>query len=354
MAIMKKILLSTAFLIYGIASYGQTAEESIVYQFGSDLRNWCLTQNIDYRKDAQKRCVDDCRVVDKIMEDYALIDGLRSKDYVIPNYLNCFQVAMGKGSVNIDIQNVRTISREEQAYFLHGESTIEQEKQRSKEFTTIVCEMAIDGVMEYPNLKDVYYVRKGRILKILPYEEETDPSTGKKKVKVDFSDLVDEHSLEISYGYSNHFPLNVGVSTNFSYFNIGVEYGMNFSDELLDTKKHTNYATSTLERSKYWYLMVTPGVYFRYASIDCGLGNIFAKYNYNYESIYTSYSNSEKKNYFIMKPKVTFHIPIPLNFSSRTEHMYISPHIAYQHVPKCSALNCWEVGIGIRFRFETY
>lgn len=353
MAIMKKVLLLTVLLICGIASFGQTAEESVVLQFGNDLRNWCSTRNINFRKNAQKQCVNDCRVVDKVMEDYARIDGLRSKDYVIPNYLNCFQVAMGKGVININIQNMRTIPRDEQAYSSYGKSTIEQEKQRSEEFATIVCDIAIDGVMEY-NLKDVYYVRKGQILKILPYEEETDPKTGKKKVKVDFSDLADEHSLEVSYGYSSHFPVNIGISTNFSYFNIGVEYGMNFSDELLLTKQHTNYATSTLERGKYWYLMATPGIYFRYASIDCGLGNVFAKYNYNYESVYTSSSNSEKKNYFIMKPKVTFHIPIPLDFSSRTERIYISPHIGYQYVPKYSALNSWEVGIGVRFRFETY
>lgn len=174
------------------------------------------------------------------------------------------------------------------------------------------------------------------------------------KVKVDFSDLVDEHSIEVSYGYSSNFPLNIGVSTNFSYFNIGVEYGMNFSEKLLQTQKHTNFATSTLERGKYWYLMATPGVYLRYASIDCGLGNVFAKYNYNYESVYTSTSNSEKKNYFIMKPKMTFHIPIPFGVAPRDEVLYISPHVGYNYVPKCSALNCWEVGIGVRFRFETY
>ena len=100
--------------------------------------------------------------------------------------------------------------------------------------------------------------------------------------------------------------------------------------------------------------MATPGVYLRYASIDCGLGNVFAKYNYNYESVYTSTSTTENKNYFIMKPKVTFHIPIPLGVSPREEVLYISPHVGYQYVPKCSSLNCLEIGIGVRFRFETY
>ena len=78
------------------------------------------------------------------------------------------------------------------------------------------------------HIKDLYYIKRRKIVKITPYEEVTDPRTGKKKVKVDFSDLVDEHSLEVSYGYSSSFPMNIGISTNFSYFNIGIEYGMNF------------------------------------------------------------------------------------------------------------------------------
>ena len=348
MAIMKKVFLSTVFLICGIASFGQTADESAVHQFGNSLRNWCSTKNINFRISAQKQCVDDCRANDKIMEDYARIYGLNVKDYVIPNYLNCFQEAMGKGTVNINIQNIRTIPREEQAYSSYGKSSIEQEKQRSEKFATIVCDIAINGVMEY-NLKDVYYVRKGRILKILPYEEETDPSTGKKKVKVDFSDLVDEHSLEVSYGYSSNFPMNIGVSTNFSYFNIGLEYGQNFSDEQLLHVKHTNFASSEIA-GKYFYLLATPGVFLRYVTIDCGLGSVFA--TYKYESVYSSYD--EKKYFFMAKPKMTLHIPISFGGSPRNEAVYISPHIGYQYVPKMSKLNCWEVGIGVRIRFETY
>ena len=282
------------------------------------------------------------------MEDFIRKSGVKSD--LVQTYLQEFHNARKKGVVNVSVSNVRIVGKDEQAYSDHyGVSTREQEAQRSEKYTTVACEIVTNGTLTY-QVQDLYYIYQGKVKKITPYE--VDPNTG--KVKVDFSDLVNEHSLEVSYGYSSRFPLNIGVSTNFSYFNIGVEYGMNFSEEMLLTQKHTNYATSTLERGKYWYLMATPGVYLRYASIDCGLGNVFAKYNYNYESVYTSSSNSEKKNYFIMKPKLTLHIPIPLDFSSRTEELYISPHVGYQYVPKCQVLNCWEVGIGVRFRFETY
>lgn len=349
---MKKKLLLVTLLLCVISSFGQTREESVVRQFGDNIHNMCSTQDLIYFDRAQNLCDDACRVKDKIMEDFIRSSGVKSD--LVQTYLQGFHNARKKGIVNINVSNVRIIRNSEQAYSNHyGVSTPEQEAQRSKNFTTVACEININGTLTY-HVQDLYYVRRGHIVKITPYEEVIDQRTGKKKVKVDFSDLVDEHSLEVSYGYSSNFPLNIGISTNFSYFNIGVEYGMNFSEEMLLTQKHTNYATSTLERGKYWYLMATPGVYLRYASIDCGLGNVFAKYNYNYESVYTSSSNSEKRNYFIMKPKLTFHIPIPLDFSSRTEKLYISPHVGYQYVPKCSALNCWEVGIGARFRFETY
>lgn len=349
---MKKKLLSLLLLICWVSSFGQTIDEGVVREFGNNLHNLCSSQDLIYFNRAQNLCDKACRVKDKIMEDFIRKSGVKSD--LVQTYLQEFHNARKKGVVNVSVSNVRIVGKDEQAYSDHyGVSTREQEAQRSKKYTTVACEIVTNGTLTY-QVQDLYYVHKGQIVKITPYEEVIDQRTGKKKVKVDFSDLVDEHSLEVSYGYSSRFPMNIGISTNFSYFNIGVEYGMNFSEELLTTQKHTNFATSTLERGKYWYLMATPGVYLRYASIDCGLGNVFAKYNYNYESVYTSSSNSEKKNYFIMKPKLTFHIPIPLDFSSRTEKLYISPHVGYQYVPKCSALNCWEVGIGVRFRFETY
>ena len=245
--------------------------------------------------------------------------------------------------LNIECSDYKVVDRKD----IEGSTAQETKYAREEDKEYVSCRIQVKGSLSY-DVYDLICMREGKITKVSRFEKRGN------KVKVDFSDLVDEYSFEVSYGYSSHFPLNIGISTNFSYFNIGVEYGMNFSEKPLIIQKHTNYATSTLERGKYWYLMATPGVYLRYASIDCGLGNIFAKYNYNYESVYTSTSNCEKKNYFIMKPKLTFHIPIPIDFSSRAEKLYISPHVGYQYVPKCSALNCWEVGIGVRFRFETY
>lgn len=322
-------------------------------EFGENMKQWTITKDERIRKKIANICDGkkngekiSTRIADDISHALAPRHNYpHDTSYELDSYLNWITNEIELGGFSFDFSDYEVVDRNR----IEGTTTQETKYAREEDKEYVSCRVKVKGKGSLSlDVYDLICMRDGKITLISKFEKVGD------KVKVDFSDLVDEHTLEVSYGYSSNFPLNIGASTNFSFFNLGVEYGMNFSEEQLDFRKHTNFATSTLERGKYWYLMATPGVYLRYASIDCGLGNVFAKYNYNYESVYTSSSNSEKKNYFIMKPKVTFHIPIPFGVSPREEVLYISPHVGYQYVPKCSALNCWEVGIGVRFRFETY
>ena len=322
-------------------------------EFGEYMRQWIITEDDDYEKRIANICDGksngekiSTRIADVVSQALAPRHNYPQKSsYELNSYLSWIENEIERGGFSYDFSDYEIVDRNR----IEGTTTQETKYAREEDKEYVSCRVKVKGKGSLSlDVYDLICMRDGKITLISKFEKVGN------KVKVDFSDLVEEHSIEISYGYSSRFPMNIGISTNFSYFNIGIEYGMNFSDEQIDFKKHTNFATSTLERGKYWYLMATPGVYLRYASIDCGLGNVFAKYNNNYVSVYTSTSNSEKKNYFIMKPKVTFHIPIPFGVSSREEVLYISPHVGYQYVPKCSALNCWEVGIGVRFRFETY
>ncbi len=322
-------------------------------EFGEYMRQWIITEDDDFEKKIANICDGksngekiSTRIADAVSQALAPRHNYPQKSsYELNSYLNWIENEIDRGGFSCDFSDYEIVDRNR----IEGTTTQETKYAREEDKEYVSCRVKVKGNGALSlDVYDLICMRDGKITLISKFEKVGN------KVKVDFSDLVDEHSLEVSYGYSSRFPMNIGISTNFSYFNIGVEYGMNFSDEQIDFKKHTNYATSSLERGKYWYLMATPGVYLRYASVDCGLGNVFAKYNYNYESVYTSSTTSEKKNYFIMKPKVTFHIPIPFGVSPREEVLYISPHVGYQYVPKCSALNCWEVGIGVRFRFETY
>lgn len=359
---MKKQFLIALCCFIPICMGAQNTGETSVKNFGNNLSRWCLENDIDYRNAAAKECAgddgDDCVVYDSLMMEFER-RGNREllKKYRLSRYFSGFQSAISQGSgINVSIKNIRPLTN-----FRFDNTSLGDNKRNS--FYFVSGDVNVSGSMNYIS-RDVFYIRKGsgRISQIapVPYHGGRSESLRRQEdIVINTSDIKDwDHiaegefnSIELSYGYSCNFPLNIGVSTNFSYFNIGVDYGMNFSEEQLDFKKHTNYATSSLERGKYWYLMATPGVYFRWVTVDCSLGNVFAKYIYNYESVYTTSSNSEKENYFAMKPKVTFHIPIPFDFSSRTEKLYISPHVGYMYVPKCSTLNCWEVGIGVRLRF---
>ena len=334
-------LLMIPLAVIKVSAQGLTTAKA----YGENLKQWTLTENFRYRTNVEEICdgKKSTRIADDIAMDLARRNSVpHNVSYQLDSYLNWIEKAMLNG-IKIDFSDYEVVDRNK----IEGTTVQETRYAREADKEYVSCRVRVNGSLSF-DVYDLICMRDGKITKVSRFEKSGN------RVKVDFSDLVDEHSLEVSYGYSSNFPLNIGISTNFSYFNIGVEYGMNFSEEQLDFRKHTNFATSSLERGKYWYLMATPGVYLRYASVDCGLGNVFAKYNYNYESVYTSSTTSEKKNYFIMKPKVTFHIPIPFGVSPREEVLYISPHIGYQYVPKCSTLNCWEVGIGVRFRFETY
>ena len=313
---------------------------SVAREYGENLKQWTSTDNLRYRTNIERICdgKKKTRIADEIAMDLARRNSQPLNiSYQLDSYLNWIEKAMMSG-FEIECSDYKVIDRKD----IEGSTAQETKYARGADKEYVSCRIKVKGSLTY-DVYDLICMREGKITKVERFEKRGN------KVKVDFSDLVDEHSIEVSYGYSSHYPLNIAVSTNFSYFNIGVEYGQNFSSAPLSSVNHTNFAKSEIP-GKYFYLLATPGVYLRYASIDCGLGCVFTKYKY--ESVYTSYE--EKKNTFMMKPKVTFHIPIPFGVSHRDERLYISPHVGYQYVPKYGKLNCWEVGIGVRFRFETY
>lgn len=313
---------------------------STAKEYGDCMKRWAVTEDDRYRLTIERICdgKKSTRVADDIAMGLARINGeTPNKSYFLDSYLNWLVKAMDKG-ITIEFSDYQVVDRNQ----IVGTSEYETKYATENDKEYVSCRIQIKGAISY-DVHDLFCMRDGKITKIMPYVKYGN------KVSVDFSDLVSEHSVELSYGYSSHYPLNISLHTNFSYFNIGVEYGQNFSDTPLYYTNHTNFATSKVD-GKYFYLLASPGVYLRYASIDCGLGGVFTKYNYN--SVYSSYD--KKNTYFMVKPKATFHIPVPFGKSRRDERIFISPHVAYQYVPKFSKLNCWEFGIGVRIRFETY
>lgn len=363
---MKKTIISILCLLCGLSTFGQSAEESVVRQFGSNLSYWCSTKDTDYRMRAQKQCTDACRVKDKIMEDFAVNSGLSVKDYVVPNYLNGFENALGNGTISISISNVRTISNQEQSYGVSNNSSFnKEEERRSKNFVTVACDITVTGAINY-HIKDLYYIKKEKIVKITPYEEVKDEKTGKKKVLVDFSDLEDTSMLGFSINHDQHFPIGASIIGQSGWFMCSLDFGLN-----LDSKKYLkekmnlnnimNYSYTQTEYDPKMFLMLTPAVFLKYISVGCGIGFVWLdskevtsekKTTFNNDGSYSGYTGGSTSTdaatvEFMLRPQIKGYIPL-----SSSCNMSIG--VGYDIIPKIKDLNGYNFSIGFHFDFEEW
>lgn len=341
---MKKLLLLFCFTIFGhILVFSQKQPEDVVSNYAQCLNTWFSTKNIKYANEIERLSSGrSFRVNDRIIYDYARRKGMPVLEhYDIDDHIMCLKDVLISNKINLQISN---ISRQ---------YNVSYSDDNSRKLYYVSCSVNADGASTLSG-QELFYIRKfdGKIVKIGPYKEMTNQKTGKKEVVIETSDIDwdgiaagEYNSIGLSYGYSSTFPLNIGINANFSYFNIGFEFGKRFSNTPLYFKEHTNFATSEIG-GKYYSLMVTPGVFLRYVSIDCGLGSAVTSYKYN--SVYGS--SEENKYFFMMKPKLTGNIPIPFE----EEFMYITPHVGYQYVPNYGILNSWEIGVGVKFRLKSY
>lgn len=339
---------------YSLASMAQDKGVNAVKQLGNIMSNWCRENDMKLLNDAAKLCPSnsgepgkDCTVSDSLMYEFIRRSGeeLLNKysNYSFRDYMDGFQYEMDKAvtrdtEFKVRISNIRPASN-----IQFDNESMTDEKRFSLYY--ILCDVEVSGSMNYKS-KDLFCVRKGSGL-ISQIRPDGIPVNTSRMKDWDHIAAGEFNSIEASYGYSKNFPLNVGLAASFSYFNIGLEYGQNFDKEPIITKQHTNFASSQIN-GKYFYLMASPGVFLRFATISYGLGATMMKYNY--ESVYDSYS--ENKTFFTMKPKVAFNLPLPVDFKSRDEKCYLCPYVGYLFAPKFSKINCLEFGVGLRFRFE--
>lgn len=352
---MKKTIISFFLLFCCITIAGQSSAEILVQQFGNNLRDWCSTKDFDYKLRAQKQCNDACRVKDKIMEDFAVNYGLNLKDFVVSNYLIGFQKALIKGPISISMRNIRTIPKEEQTEY-------------SKEYTAISCDIVVNGTLNY-NIRDLYYIHIStrKIVKITPYEEFEDPITGKRKVKVDFSDLEDFQTFGVSYNYGKNWPIGLSFNYSYSMFMISADIGVNLDkDKLykqnLEMTDVMNYRKEDIEYDPLFYFTVTPSLYLKYISIGCGAGILYMKgtkyiansssesydnkgedvsFSYTTSSSYTTEESCEKVK-FMLRPSIKGFIPI-------TDEIFLSLSVGYDYVFGYKEKNGINFGLGLQF-----
>lgn len=340
----KKSILFTLVSLLSLSCYAQDKGTNAVRKFGNILNEWSQRGGYTFLKSVQNVCAGDegneCRVSDPlILEFERQAQRPLEPEYFLANYIADFHEAMRRGNgIKVQISNIK-----EATNIVFDNESMTDEKRKSLYYVS--CDINVSGAMNFTS-NDLFFIRKGsgKISQIRPNDGPVNTS------RIDDWDHIaagEFNSIEASYGYSRNFPLNVGIAASFSYFNIGLEYGQNFDKEPIITKQHTNFASSLIN-GKYFYLMASPGVFLRFATISCGLGATMAKYHY--ESVYDSYN--ENKTFFTMKPKLAFNLPLPVDFKSRNEKCYLCPYVGYLFAPKFSKLNNLEFGIGLRFRFN--
>ena len=349
------------FMFFHIAAYAQYNDIEAVRQFGENLQLWCSTTNISYRPKIQDKCLSDCRVKDEIMVDFVRNSGLSIKDYVVPNYLNGFEKAMERGTVVVDMSNVRIISSDQQSY---SYGYAKKEGERAKKYTTIACDIKVRGVLNY-DIKDLFYLQKGKILKITPYEEVVDKVTGKKKVKVDFSDLEDISTLGFTLNHNQHFQAGASVIGQSGLFICSLDFGFNmdsknYYSDVMNMTDIMNYERTETEYDPKMFITVTPGLFFKYVSVGCGVGVAMLD---GKETISDSnFSQNEKGDWsgtsgnnsfdtsmckLMIRPQLRGFIPI-----GRSCKMSIG--LGYDILPKAKELNGYNVSIGFHFDFDNW
>ena len=176
----------------------------------------------------------------------------------------------------------------------------------------------------------------------------TPPRSGWEKFVDTFSPEDDTWGL--GYGYSQHFPLALSANYTHSCISIATELGFN-----LDSKKYT-----AQEYNPIGYLAVSPGLYLRFLSINCGAGVMASHYIKTTYEHYTDNFGGEQKGgagnngsigiskykyrfMFMLKPSITGYIPIS------DEDYYITINAGYNYIPKFKELNGWSFGIGFQW-----
>ncbi len=350
------------FTFIHIAAYAQYGDMETVRQFGENLQLWCSTTDISYRSKIQDKCLSACRVKDEIMVDFARDYGLDIKDYVVSTYLNGFEKAMDIGTVVVDVSNIRIISSDQQLY---SYGYAKKEEERAKNFTTIACNIKVRGTLNY-DIKDLFYLQKGKILKITPYEEVVDKVTGKRKVKVDFSDLLEDTStLGFTLNYDQHFQAGASIIGQSGLFICSLDFGFNtdskkYYSDVMNMIDIMNYKRTKTEYDPKMFITVTPGLFFKYVSVGCGVG--FAMLNGKETVSDSEFSQDEQGNWsgisgsnssdafackLMIRPQLRGFIPL-------SSSCKMSIGLGYDILPKAKELNGYNVSLGFHFDFDNW
>lgn len=171
-----------------------------------------------------------------------------------------------------------------------------------------------------------------------------------------WDDIPDMKSWGIVYSYNKTYPLTLQLNYQVSYLSCALDLGVGFN-------KNPQYVTQNKTLKTNFQAMLSPGVYFKYVSINFGVGCAFASTNKSdYISITDvsdgngsvstsssssiSYSTSSVTGRLLLKPSLTGYIPID------DEYHFITVSVGYDFAPNFKAINGFTFGAGFQLPLD--
>lgn len=208
-----------------------------------------------------------------------------------------------------------------------------------------------------------YAPAEKKVQTIIELEGRYQPSSRIIHKKTPWEKFVDTFTPEdetwgISSSYSKQFPITIAANRTWSVFSLGCEIGVDLKGDRYINEQYNPVC----------YFNISPGAYFKYISINCGIGSLLSSYekvstlikgdsytdsfegesddgciSVNGSVTIITISQTKTKWDFVFKPSITGYIPIC------DEYYYITINAGYNYIPKFKELNGWSFGIGFQW-----
>lgn len=351
----KRFVLILSFVMVYTTIRAITTSEMVVQSFANRLSNWCVTKNYQGSEEIEDIC--NGKISFRASDDFIVTLANRyhkipTGSYVLDDYLSCLKNAIKEG-IRIDIVNVKDVTGKVDAI--------------RKDLVYASCEFHTSGVIRTSsNAVFLVNLKDNKICGVQKYNEITTKS-GESKIHVDLSDIEDEESFELNYNYSQHFPVGASLTGSWSWFMVGLDFGMTFEDDKVITDKMKITDLNNFERTRgtytpKFYLTATPAVYLKYVSIGCGIGGLFMtgteeeREHHSRQTLDdsgnistteggTSSEVSATKVKFMLRPVVRGYIPL-------NDEWRISIGIGYDYIFGYKDKNGVNFSLGFNYRIE--
>lgn len=343
------------FLLYATIAFGQDTET--VRAFGDNLKSWAHTDEAVYYLRAENNCGGKKKTIvsNHIAMSLARKNGeAGNKSYRLDKYLSWLQKEIDN-KINIQFSDISPVDA----------SDIDGDIPNGYGFVT--SRVRITGASNFDEM-NLFYLENGKIVKIDHFIETVDKNTGRKRIRVDFSDLYYDQAAGITYNYSKHFPIGASFIYSYQKFICSLDFGITSDKYRVESKTYdmTNIMNYTITETTFkpkCFITLTPGFYMKYFSVGCGFGAaVFSgtttstsasasmsttgnttSFSYTTGSPYTS--SGELKYNFMLRPVVRGFIPCNDKWS-------VTLSVGYDLVAKIKELSGVNFGLGVICSFD--